>query len=58
MNAIEHGNDNQPELPVQIRLLASDEQVVVQVTDQSGGQPIPEPEAPDLEAKLAGSQSP
>lgn len=57
MNATKHGNGNQPESPVNIRLLASDERITVQVTDQGGGQPIPEPVVPDLGAKLAGLQS-
>jgi anti-sigma regulatory factor (Ser/Thr protein kinase) len=56
MNAIEHGNRNRPELPVDIRVLASDTDLSVQITDQGEGQPIPEPETPDLEAKLAGLQ--
>ena len=52
MNAIEHGNKNRPELPVFFQVL------VVRIIDQGGGQPIEEPEAPDLEAKLAGLQTP
>lgn len=58
MNAIEHGNKNQPELPVVIQVQASPDAVRVRITDQGGGQPIPEPEAPNLEAKLAGLQTP
>jgi anti-sigma regulatory factor (Ser/Thr protein kinase) len=30
----------------------------VRIRDHGGGKPIPEPETPDLEAKLAGLQSP
>jgi anti-sigma regulatory factor (Ser/Thr protein kinase) len=56
MNAIEHGNRGRPELPVQVQVLASDEELVVRVTDQGGGQPIPEAETPDLDAKIAGLQ--
>jgi anti-sigma regulatory factor (Ser/Thr protein kinase) len=37
---------------------ASSIAVRVRITDQGGGQPIPEPEAPNLEAKLAGLQTP
>jgi anti-sigma regulatory factor (Ser/Thr protein kinase) len=59
LNAIEHGNQNRAELPVRIRVTASAERLVVQVTDQGGERAIPEePEAPDLEAKLAGLQKP
>lgn len=58
MNAMEHGNHYRPELPVWIRLLVSATALAVQITDQGGGQSIPEPEAPDLEAKLAGRQTP
>ncbi len=59
MNAIEHGNENRAELPVAIRVTASEERVAVQVTDRGGERAIPEnPETPDLEAKLAGLQKP
>jgi serine phosphatase RsbU (regulator of sigma subunit)/anti-sigma regulatory factor (Ser/Thr protein kinase) len=56
MNAIEHGNRNRPELTVTIRVLASAADLTVQVIDQGGDRPIPAPETPDLEAKLAGRQ--
>jgi serine phosphatase RsbU (regulator of sigma subunit)/anti-sigma regulatory factor (Ser/Thr protein kinase) len=58
MNAIEHGNKNRPELPVDIQLRVSSTALSVRITDQGGDQPIPEPEAPNLEAKLAGLQTP
>jgi anti-sigma regulatory factor (Ser/Thr protein kinase) len=58
MNAIEHGNKNRPEAPVQIQVLASETTLSVRITDQGGGQPIPDPEIPNLEAKLAGLQTP
>ena len=58
MNAIEYGNENRPELPVQVRVLASDGRLSVTIADQGGGKEIPEPEIPDLEAKLAGLQKP
>jgi anti-sigma regulatory factor (Ser/Thr protein kinase) len=32
--------------------------VLVRVTDQGGGAPVPPASAPDLEAKLAGLQTP
>ena len=34
------------------------DELIVSITDHGGGQPIPEADAPDLEAKLAGLQSP
>jgi serine phosphatase RsbU (regulator of sigma subunit)/anti-sigma regulatory factor (Ser/Thr protein kinase) len=59
MNAIEHGNHNRPELPVAIRVIASERRLAVRVTDQGGDRPIPtDPETPDLAAKLAGLQKP
>jgi anti-sigma regulatory factor (Ser/Thr protein kinase) len=58
MNAIEHGNKNQADLPVTIQLLASPVELAVRVTDHGGGQAIPEPEEPDIESKLEGEQTP
>lgn len=58
MNAMEHGNQYQEDVPVQIEVLKSDKAVAVRITDQGGGQLLPQPDIPDLEAKLAGEQSP
>jgi len=58
MNAIEHGNESRHELQVSVRVLASDAELRVQITDEGGERPIPAAEAPDLEAKLAGLQKP
>jgi anti-sigma regulatory factor (Ser/Thr protein kinase) len=58
MNAIEHGNENRPELDVDISVLATKDEVRVRITDNGGGQEIAEAEMPDIEAKLAGDQSP
>lgn len=58
MNAIEHGNKNRPEIPVGVRLLASDGALAVRITDQGGSRPIPKAQTPDLDAKLAGQQTP
>jgi anti-sigma regulatory factor (Ser/Thr protein kinase) len=58
MNAMEHGNHYDPNLPVAIQVRASSERLTVSITDHGGGQEIPEADAPDLEAKLAGLQSP
>jgi serine phosphatase RsbU (regulator of sigma subunit)/anti-sigma regulatory factor (Ser/Thr protein kinase) len=60
MNAIEHGNQNRPELPVKIYLFYSDanRELTIRITDMGGGRDIPQSTHPDLEAKLAGLQSP
>lgn len=58
MNAMEHGNKYKADIPVQIEVMTIDDALAVRITDRGGGQPIPEAEQPDLEAKLAGAQSP
>jgi serine phosphatase RsbU (regulator of sigma subunit)/anti-sigma regulatory factor (Ser/Thr protein kinase) len=58
MNAIEHGNHFQPELAADVAVSLSPTRLVVRVTDQGGERPIPAVAEPDLEAKLAGLQSP
>jgi serine phosphatase RsbU (regulator of sigma subunit)/CHASE1-domain containing sensor protein/anti-sigma regulatory factor (Ser/Thr protein kinase) len=59
MNAMEHGNRYDPEVPVDIQVLSSDTALFVRITDQ-GGTPVPDPdkEVPDIEAKLEGMQTP
>ena len=59
MNAMEHGNEYKAEAPVAIRVLSSDEDLSVLITD-NGGSPVPDSDAgtPDLEAKLQGLQTP
>jgi serine phosphatase RsbU (regulator of sigma subunit)/anti-sigma regulatory factor (Ser/Thr protein kinase) len=56
MNAIEHGNSGDPELPVGVRVTVSDADLSVWITDQGGARPLQEVESPELEAKLAGKQ--
>ncbi len=60
MNAIEHGNKNRRELPVHVRVTADSDAVRVAITDQGGlvEEEAPTPATPDLDAKLAGLQSP
>lgn len=58
MNAIEHGNDNNPDLEVGIEVVASPDRLSVRVTDNGGDKFIPDATMPDLEAKLAGEQTP
>jgi serine/threonine-protein kinase RsbW len=70
MNAIEHGNRNQPEIPVDVEVVTMDGDIVVTITDQGGA---PEQasqrggreraggrgtEEPDIARKLAGEQAP
>jgi serine phosphatase RsbU (regulator of sigma subunit)/anti-sigma regulatory factor (Ser/Thr protein kinase) len=57
MNAMEHGNGYQADVPVSIRVRASDERLTVEISDRGGSRPLPRHEKPDLEAKLAGEQS-
>jgi serine phosphatase RsbU (regulator of sigma subunit)/anti-sigma regulatory factor (Ser/Thr protein kinase) len=58
MNAIEHGNQNRPDRPVEIAVELAGDSLYVRITDSGGGTDIPEPEIPDLTAKLAGTQTP
>jgi serine phosphatase RsbU (regulator of sigma subunit)/anti-sigma regulatory factor (Ser/Thr protein kinase) len=58
MNAMEHGNRYDPALDVEIAVARSASELVVRITDHGGGREIPHAETPDLEAKLAGAQSP
>jgi anti-sigma regulatory factor (Ser/Thr protein kinase) len=58
MNAIEHGNESRPELPVEIRVRLQAGELRIAITDEGGDREIPEAEAPDLEAKLEGLQKP
>ncbi|HJU01623.1 MAG TPA: SpoIIE family protein phosphatase [Actinomycetes bacterium] len=59
MNAIEHGNGNRPELPVEVTVTTDDTDLKVRITDQGGDRgALPDVETPDLEAKLAGLQTP
>ncbi len=58
MNGMEHGNQYDADKPVEIEVEASHSAVRVRIQDQGGGKPLVEAAAPDLEAKLAGDQSP
>jgi len=58
MNAMEHGNQYQENLPVHIKVLNQDSAVAVRIRD-FGKKPIEDsPAEPDIDAKLEGSQSP
>jgi len=58
LNAIEHGNKYQPDLNTDIIVKTASGVLKIFITDHGGGRPIPEAIEPDLEAKLAGLQSP
>ena len=58
VNAMEHGNGYQPERLVALEVRASATAIAVRITDQGSHQAIPAPQTPDLDAKLAGQQSP
>jgi serine/threonine-protein kinase RsbW len=64
MNAIEHGNRNQPEIPVDVEVVTIDGDIVVTITDQGGAPEQARPgagkgtEEPDIARKLAGEQAP
>ncbi len=61
MNAIEHGNQNRPDLNVEIAVLvsAARDALAVRITDHAlaGNKPVAAA-TPDLDAKLAGLQTP
>ncbi len=68
MNAIEHGNGNRAEIPVEVEVTQAGDEIIVAISDQGGdahaaaepgesGEPG-EPEEPDLLKKLDGAQSP
>jgi len=58
MNAMEHGNRYDPALDVRIVVLGTDSEVSVQISDHGAEAVIPAAEAPDIDAKLEGLQSP
>ena len=58
MNAMEHGNKYRADVPVRVRVCQSADVLSVTITDHGGGQFVREAETPDIDAKLAGLQSP
>jgi serine phosphatase RsbU (regulator of sigma subunit)/anti-sigma regulatory factor (Ser/Thr protein kinase) len=58
MNAMEHGNEYQPELSVDIEVRDTPRSVVVRVTDHGDGPDLPQVTTPDIEAKIKGEQTP
>lgn len=61
MNAIEHGNKNHAEIPVDVEVIQTGDEITVAISDQGGAPPpdsASDAEQPDLIKKLAGAQSP
>jgi serine/threonine-protein kinase RsbW len=63
MNAIEHGNGNRPEIPVEVEVTLDGADIIVAISDQGGeahaaAQDAGDPEEPDLLKKLDGAQTP
>ena len=58
MNAMEHGNKHDPEKMAHLEVSCSTDALRVRITDEGGGDADSSSELPDLEAKLAGLQSP
>lgn len=62
MNAIEHGNGNRPEIPVEVEVTQHGDEIVVAISDQGGDinadPSADDQEVPDLARKLDGEQSP
>lgn len=58
MNAMEHGNKYDPDKPARLKLFVAETSIRVTITDEGGGPPSKTAVAPNLEAKLAGEQSP
>ena len=61
MNAIEHGNKNHAEIPVDVEIIQAGDEITVAISDQGGAPPpdsASDTEEPDLVKKLAGAQSP
>ena len=58
MNAIEHGNKNDPSVDVRIEVRATAADVRVRVSDHGGAEDMPDVETPDIAAKIAGEQTP
>ena len=60
MNAIEHGNQNRAEIPVEVEVTQNGDEIIIAISDQGGEAPGKNSpaEEPDLLKKLEGGQSP
>ena len=58
MNAMEHGNGFRADIPVTVAALSDARSIRVTISDRGGLRPIADAPVPDLDAKLAGEQTP
>jgi serine/threonine-protein kinase RsbW len=60
MNAIEHGNKNRADIPVEVEVTQNGDEIIVAISDQGGDSSADggSAEEPDLLKKLDGGQSP
>jgi serine phosphatase RsbU (regulator of sigma subunit)/anti-sigma regulatory factor (Ser/Thr protein kinase) len=59
MNAIEYGSQGQLDIPFDVEVVVTPDDVIVRVTDRALSGAVPtDAEAPDIELKLAGEQKP
>ena len=60
MNAIEHGNQNRAEIPVEVEVTQNGDEIIVAISDQGGDSAVGggAAEEPDQLKKLDGGQSP
>jgi serine phosphatase RsbU (regulator of sigma subunit)/anti-sigma regulatory factor (Ser/Thr protein kinase) len=58
MNAIEHGNSYDAQVPVEVVVMREGSRVVIRIFDSGSGPDEGAVGVPDLDAKLAGTQSP
>ena len=59
MNAIEYGSQGREDVPFDVDVAVTADEIVVRVTDRALSGPVPsEHEAPDIDRKLAGEQKP
>ena len=57
MNAMEHGNKYRPDAPVLVRVAVKEGRLCISISDSAHEQWIPQAQAPDLDAKLAGMET-
>ncbi len=59
MNAIEYGSQGKPDVPFDVEVAVTADDIIVKVTDRALSGAVPtDAEAPDIERKLAGEQKP
>jgi anti-sigma regulatory factor (Ser/Thr protein kinase) len=58
MNAAEHGNHFRADLAINVEVVRHGNRLLVRISDSGHGGSIPETVTPDIDAKLAGLQSP